>query len=117
MRNEIIRIFIVVILLSFISCADCHSWAKAYKEDECLLIVEKIPPYYGKFFNLEGVHPITKSKCNCESKTSYRWWTSYMDKISVGDTIIKKKGELIFSIHKKDTILNFAWECDGKTYS
>ncbi len=40
----------------------------------------------------------------------------YSHLISKGDTIIKKKGELIFSIHKKDTIYNFNWECDGKIY-
>ncbi|MNJ99452.1 hypothetical protein D3C87_172280 [compost metagenome] len=116
MAKKIVKIFIAVLLLSLISCADCDSLAKAYSEDECLLIVERIPLQSENFFNYKGRHPITKTKCSCKSETSYRWWDIYEDKINIGDTIIKKKGELIFSIHKKDTILNFAWECDGKTY-
>lgn len=36
--------------------------------------------------------------------------------MSVGDTLIKQKGELVFYIHKKDTILSIPWECEGKVY-
>ena len=116
MVNKIIKFFTVVLLLSVTSCYDCDLWEKAYRDDECLLIVERIPSMSENFFNYEGRHPITKKKCSCKSETSYRWWGLYEDNISIGDTIIKKKGELVFHIHKKDTILDFAWQCDGKIY-
>ena len=45
-----------------------------------------------------------------------RWFSLYFENIEKGDTIIKKKGELVFSIHKKDTTFNFNWECQGKIY-
>lgn len=31
----------------------------------------------------------------------------------LGDTIIKREGETILNIHKKDTILAWSWECEG----
>ena len=40
-------------------------------------------------------------------------YENYLEK---GDTIIKCKEELIFSIHKKDAILNFNRECEVKVY-
>ena len=33
-----------------------------------------------------------------------------------GDTIIKRKGEYAFNIHKRDTVLTFNVECQGKVY-
>ena len=41
----------------------------------------------------------------CVCKEDNRWWYLYRNQIERGDTIIKKKGELTFKIHKKDTIL------------
>lgn len=111
-----IKFFAIIILLSVVSCYNCDSLGRAYREDECLLIVERIPSMSENFFNYEGRYPITEKKCSCKSETSYRWWGLYKDNINIGDTIIKKKGELVFHIHKKDTILDFAWQCDGKVY-
>jgi hypothetical protein len=44
------------------------------------------------------------------------WWATYKKHIKIGDTIIKRNGELVFSIHKKDTVLSFNFECEGKVY-
>ena len=43
--------------------------------------------------------------------------SQYKNEIEIGDTIIKRKGELTFNIHKKDTIISHEWECEGKTYN
>jgi len=109
-------IFIFILLSCITSCKDCEKEIVIRRQDECLLIVEKKPSVYDKYFNFRGRSPLNGKKCDCQSESSYRWWELYIDKIEIGDTIMKKKGELIFSIHKKDTILNFNWECDGKTY-
>lgn len=101
---------------TFISCIDCEKLADLQREDECLLIVKQRPDINENYFNFKGIHPYTNNECDCESGTSYRWWSSYSDKIDINDTIIKKKGELIFNIHKKDTVLSFDWKCKGRTY-
>lgn len=111
--------FLLVICLCLFSCGpirDCDSTVGYYREDECLLIVEKIPSNTDSRFDFKGINPITKKQCDCDSKTSDMWWVDYKEHIEIGDTIIKKQGELIFSIHKKDTVLNFNFECDGKVY-
>jgi len=50
------------------------------------------------------------------STENHVWWYLYRDQIERGDTIIKRNGELTFNIHKKDTILTYNWECEGKVY-
>ena len=104
--------------LSLFSCGptyDCNGLAENYRTDECLLIVEKLTDKYSRF-NYKGINPITKKACDCNSNRSDRWWADYKENIGIGDTIIKKQGELIFSIHKKDTVMSFNFECDGKVY-
>ena len=105
-----------ILLLVCNSCTDCKKWRDNLANDECALVVLQRPNIKDNFFNFRGVNPTTGKACDCVSETSYRWWDLYADKIEVGDTIIKRKGELIFYIHKKDTTLSFNWECDGKTY-
>lgn len=105
--------------MSLFSCGsnyDCDIVANAYKNDECLLIVKEIPGKRDGKFDYKGIHLFNKNECNCNSQTSDRWWANYKEHIEIGDTIIKKKGELIFNIHKKDTVLSFSFDCNGKIY-
>lgn len=81
--------------------------------DECTIVVQT-PPKNSVWFKVEGYNPITKKHSEC--KNSNRWWSLYITEIEKGDTIIKKKGELSFNIHKKDTIITHYWECKGKIY-
>lgn len=108
----------VYLLYSIISCnnlkIDCEAAAEGNRQTECLLIFEKLPAFSTPFLNAKGKHLVTKKECECEDVG--RWWIQHKDYLEKGDTIIKKKGELIFSIHKKDTVLNFNWECEGKVY-
>jgi hypothetical protein len=94
---------------------DCASIAESYRRDECLLIVKKLTDKYNRF-DYRGINPITKKECDCNSSTSDRWWADYKEHIEIGDTLIKKKGELIFSIHKKDTVMSFNFQCGDKVY-
>jgi hypothetical protein len=111
---------VFILLLSFrlcISCLnpDCEGSVKIDKENECNIILKKEPSTSQAYLNLEGVDIKTRKPCKCKDKG--RWWLTFRDYMSVGDTLIKRKGELVFYIHKKDTILSFPWgECEGKIY-
>jgi len=104
--------------LSFLlaSClnSDCELLSKEARNRECLLIFEVLPSLYSYKLDAKGKHLITKEDCVCSDAD--RWWGQYKDYLEKGDTIIKRKGELVFYIHKKDTILQFNWECKGKIY-
>lgn len=115
MKNSIL-LWMCLCIFSCGPIRDCDSTVAYYKADECLLIVEKTPTSTDNRFDYKGISPVTKKKCDCNSSTSDMWWVDYKKYIEIGDTIIKKKGELIFSIHKKDTVLSFNFECEGKVY-
>lgn len=111
--------YVILLCFSLCSCGplyDCDLIANDLKTDECLLIVASIPGKTDGRFNYKGLHLVTKKKCDCDSDRSDRWWANYKEHIEIGDTIIKRKAELIFSIHKRDTVLSFNFECDGRVY-
>jgi len=112
----VILFFGCVYLFSCNQANDCDASAENRRTDECLLIVKRIPSDTDDRFDYRGINPVTKKECDCNSKRSDLWWAKYKNHIKIGDTLIKKKGELIFSIHKKDTVLSFNFECDGKVY-
>jgi hypothetical protein len=118
MRNTVILFLLIISLLSFwllTSCIkpNCELLAKDARQNECFIILTQKPPN-GPYQYLEGKS--LKSGENCSCKDNGRWWSQYRDYMQVGDTIIKRKGELVFSIHKKDTVLSFPWQCEGKVY-
>ena len=81
-------------------------YSQILANEECNLVVET-KPTNSVWFKVEGYNPKTKEEMTC--KTNNRWWNMFADEIEIGDTIVKKKGELIFSIHKKDTLINHKW--------
>jgi|SRR5690554_2693927 len=92
----------------------CEEGAKLFREVECLQIFEKLPYLESYRLRSEGRHLITGEDCVCDDGT--RALGNYADILEKGDTIIKRKGELTFSIHKRDTIIVVKWECEGKIY-
>ena len=111
--------FLIVLtgLLSF-SCMnfDCVKLSESYKVDECLIIVSDLPDNKSGYnFKIKGISLKTGKDTVYDEEN--RWLCKYYKEIEKGDTIIKKNGELIFNIHKKDTILRFNWECEGKIYN
>lgn len=109
--------FIILIgcLLFLTSCLDinCEELKVVTQKEECNIIVMK-KPRNSVYFKLEGREPITNKPSVCKSEN--RWWSLYLEEIEVGDTVVKRKGELTFNIHKKDTIITHYWECEGKIY-
>lgn len=85
-----------------------------YRSQECLIIVEELLEYNQTTLNAKGIHLENNKEFTCSEYN--RWWYLYRDQIERGDTIIKRKGELTFNIHKKDTILTYEWECEGQVY-
>lgn len=109
---------VCIVIFSFIisSCdfrTDCNAFEKERRKENCVMIVEVPPKPSSVYFKTIG-KDLNNKKCICEEES--RWWATFSDEIEKGDTIIKRKGELIFEIHKKDTILKYNWECEGKTY-
>lgn len=108
------KIFISLITLFFVfSCSkvDCSKYTKMLSQEECNIVVESTP-INSVWFKVKGYDPLTHQSKIC--KTNNRWWNLYAEEIEIGDTIVKKKGDLLFVIHKKDTIINHKWKCYEK---
>lgn len=100
----IISLVVVIIFFILTNRIDHKANAKTLAKEECFLVVESPPSLYPSvIFKAKGYNPFTKKLCECNHYN--RWWSSYKSEIEVGDTIMKKKGELIFSIHKKDSVI------------
>ena len=107
--------FFVIGFLIYSCKTDCHEISEVYRTEECIIIVKGIPDSTS-VYNFEIIGKTLKTRKDTIYKEQDRWFCLYYDSIEIGDTIIKRKGELIFSIHKKDTVLSFNYECDGKVY-
>lgn len=105
------RVGIIMLLFSLSSCleVDCKVNKNLVLAVECLQILEKKPSTSAYNMNSEGTHLVTGRKCNCKDET--RWINNYKGLLEIGDTIIKRKGELTFSFHKQDTIIEVNWRC------
>jgi len=105
------------LIFTLVSCnfkTDCMAFITERKNESCSMIVDIPPKPSSVYFNVIGRNLENGKTCECEEES--RWWATFSDQIQKGDTIIKKKGELVFYIHKKDTVLTFNWECEGKVY-
>ena len=83
------------------------------KENECIAILTESATYSSTPIE-NGINPFTNEKCDCEEND--RWIRIYSSEMEIGDTVIKKKGELKLSIHKKDTIITYNFKCENKIY-
>lgn len=109
------KILLVIFVSTLISCKiDCDLLMQEDRKSECLIIVKEPLDHDQISLNAKGISLKDGKECICSENN--RWWHLYSDQIEPGDTIIKRKGELTFNIHKKDTILTYNWECEGKVY-
>jgi hypothetical protein len=78
------------------------------------ILLEKKSLNHGREVNFKIKNNLSnRNEIYCEENTWFAW--NYED-FETGDTIIKIKGETVFTIHKKDKVLSFPYECDGKIY-
>ncbi len=111
--------FLVQFCLVVLGCGDirvdCNALDEYYRnEEECSMIVEIPPKPASVYFEAFGKNIENGKPCICKEES--RWWATISDQIKKGDTIIKRKGELLFEIRKKDTILKFKWKCENGIY-
>lgn len=110
--------FLLIGLIVFFAqpmAGNCEELKLMYLNQECIAVVRELPDKQNVYFKLKnGFNPHTEKKCNCSDEG--RLWSRYISDINLGDTIIKKRGELTFSIHKKDSIIKHYWECGSKIY-
>ena len=104
------KIFTVLFVILFYSCIDCEKLDLSYRKDNLEVVLTAKPTIFGdmKFVGTE----LNSSKINTTVMTR-RWYREYIDSMQIGDTVIKRKGDIILSIHKKDTIINITWVCEG----
>jgi hypothetical protein len=106
-----VRIFLIAYLL--ISCNEitCRERIQRLVNRECNIVVGEIRSP-GRSISLKGYKP-NSGELSYYSDHGETWYVYFDNKIALGDTVVKNKGELIFSIHKKDTVLVFPFECEG----
>ena len=92
---------------------DCEKLTSIHKSKVCNIIVEELPEQ-SRRFTIKGINPETQQRATYSDVES--WYVYFNDKIEVGDTVVKRNGELTFYIHKAGSILAFPYRCGGKVY-
>ncbi|WON94260.1 MULTISPECIES: hypothetical protein [unclassified Sphingobacterium] len=91
------------ILIFFISCIfteeDCRKHKDFYRKYEANIVLEKLPELDFDRYKLYGKEPGVNKDTIQELPA--RWFGQLNYFWAVGDTIVKKKGEVIIYIHKK----------------
>lgn len=104
----------ILIIFHIISCdQDCNKYRDLFIENECNVILSKdYTDNQPEFMIVKGINPNTKEKCKCQDNVkNWYFYNGYMEK---GDTLVKRKGNDFYKIHKKDTIfIIYYGECNN----
>ncbi len=113
------KLIYILILLFCISCDNCERFYQDINNLESDLIVTKNLTREQSFPKvvIEGLNLKTKSKETLS--TQNRSWIGISKYIKIGDTVIKKKGEPIMYVYKKDSniIRSFENFCNKEIYN
>lgn len=109
---KIFIFFSFVILVSSCGEPDCNIVKQAYYPEKYYLIVGEAS-IDNSWIEVRGRIPITNEKSNIMIHNN---WIDDFNEVEVGDTIIKREGNLELTVHKKDTIIRHDWYCRGKAY-
>ena len=107
----ILLAFALTVLNSGCGDSSCELDADNYRFRECAIKVAS-KDFKGRWFSIEGIDAYTGSRNRYSDLGS--WYPLFTKYIAVGDTVIKRKNELVFYVHKKDTTLSFRYECEGR---
>jgi len=107
-------IYLFFIAFVVYSCGevDCNQVKEAYYPEEYYLIAQEID-IDQTWIKIGGTIPVTGYESNIMVHNN---WIDNSNDVEIGDTIVKKRGELPLYIHKKDTVLVYDWYCKGKPY-
>jgi len=94
--------------------SSCAELAERVRDDYCNIIVSDFSTNEYRFY-LKGRKALT-GQVNTFRRVNYLWGYWFVDKIAKGDTVVKKKGELKFYVHKRGAVLAFPFECDGQLF-
>lgn len=102
-------------IFTFFSCkeVDCNDVKQAFYPKEYKLIVNESNIDL-TWIKINGFTPVNYERSNIMIHNN---WKLDSNTVEQGDTIIKRKGILDLTVHKKDTILLFKWYCRGKPYN
>lgn len=113
--KTLVLCFFVTVAFSCDREATCAEAAESRRDDYCNIIIDDFSDNEYRFY-LKGRNPET-CRVNTFRRINYLWGYRFVDKIAKGDTVVKKKGELKFYIHKKGNILSFPFKCGGETFN
>lgn len=89
----------------------CEKGIRAYKSDEAYMILESKPKKRFEDYVLIGKD--LNSGTDTTMRLKGRWYETMGKTWNTGDTVIKKKGELIITVHKTDNTVHFSeWTCE-----
>ncbi|MBO9616844.1 MAG: hypothetical protein J7619_29430 [Dyadobacter sp.] len=108
-----VTILLTIFFLSGCYQITCRELKERLRDRECN-IVASYTPNGGRDFYLKGHDPVTGRRLFYRDQEA--WYIEFEHKISPGDTVVKIKGELRFSIHKKEGVLVFPFECTEPLY-
>ncbi len=109
--KQIFTTFTLIILTSSCGGNTCEIDAENYRSRECAIKVES-RDVNDRWFSIEGTNVYNGNRNKYSDLGS--WYLLFKDSIAIGDTVIKRKNELVFHVHKRDTVLSFPFECEGK---
>ena len=118
------KILLSILLLIFQACGEsqCIDFHKLVLKQHCNLIVERNYNTEERSFSLstlklEGLNIETKKSEIFHPET--RGWRPYTKHIAISDTVVKKQGEAIMRIYKKDSIITISYEdfCDKTKFN
>lgn len=117
------KILLLLILSMFCGCGEsqCNDFNKIVLKQQSNIIIDR---NYNTEKSSFALGTLKLKGRNLETnKSEYfhpdtRGWQPFAQYISIGDTVIKKKGEAIMYIYKKDTIVSISYEnfCDKTKY-
>ena len=109
--KQILATFTLIALTAGCGGSNCEIKAENYRPSECAIKVDS-RQFIGPWFSIEGTNAYNGGRNKYADLGN--WYGSFTDYIDIGDTVVKRKNELVFYIHKKDTVLTFPYKCDGK---
>ena|SRR5690554_1610669 len=105
----------IILLIILNSCTEefqCESTYNYFLKNNCNIVVEKnlnkSSSFAQSYLNIKGKDLNTNKVV--KFKPEPRGWEPYAKYISVGDTVVKKEGEAIMRIYKKDSVITVSYD-------